>query len=182
MLTEQQATILRDGFSEVISKFWNYYEETLPEELKGLPSGSPEKEKLYNKAVSFNNYLCEQRDAINLNMALAREQDIGEVGVLTESVNTPHPPRNDVFDAWGNYQTLFQSKNVVSLYKNIMGEFLTLIDATFPDKEQREAQKSIVRRMLSQHKETLLKWVFDTRLNGTEFKPTATFSGQTFPF
>ncbi len=160
MLTHEESTILRDTFTNIITKYW---EKVVPNNVQG---DSEE----HKKAVDFNNYLCEVRDKL--------QDQLGG--------GSPNPDKTDLFpeiyDPNGNYESIIQSRDIVSLYKNLLGEYLTLVDATFSDREQREAQKSVIRRMIDKHRGTLLHWIFASKLKGNEFVPGATISGATFPF
>ena len=55
---------------------------------------------------------------------------------------------------WNGYEIVYH-KDLSNMIKNIEGVMLTIIDASCPDKEQREAVKSLVRNGIWKERERL---------------------------
>lgn len=75
------------------------------------------------------------------------------------------------FDRYENYTATVVSLDLTELFRHIEGKMLTIVDASFPDKDQREAVKSLVRVSLwGNTYEEVQKSLF-CRQNGDKNKP-----------
>lgn len=60
---------------------------------------------------------------------------------------------------YGNHKGVVESRNFTALFNHILGEMLTIADASFTDQEQRNAVKEMMKRTIWSNYEPLQEWL-----------------------
>jgi hypothetical protein len=76
--------------------------------------------------------------------------------VIEMSKTIPVQPSNV---RYGNHKGVVESKDFTALFNHILGEMLTIADASFTDKEQRTAVKEMIKRTIWSNYEPLQVWL-----------------------
>lgn len=79
------------------------------------------------------------------------------------------------YDRYENYKAEIESKQFTALFNHFLGKMLTFIDASVSDKEQREAQKQIIKQMIWEDYEPLQKWLFWKQFEDKDNTPLNVF-------
>lgn len=66
------------------------------------------------------------------------------------------------YNQFENYEAIITSRQFTNLFNHIVGKLLTLADATFIDKDQREAFKSLIKTNIWEINDPLQKWMYET--------------------
>lgn len=103
--------------------------------------------------------------------------------MIGNNVNGPvEVNEKSIFDRWSNYVGEIDSTEFTSLFNHLQGQMLTIADAMFTDKTQREAAKSIIKRTIWDNYEELQRWLFRQMQDKNSPKGTGRAPANVFPF
>lgn len=78
-----------------------------------------------------------------------------------KKVGTSDIPQEKTFDRYDNYKCQITSEEFTRLFNHLTGQILTLIEASTPDKTQRESLKQIAKERIWSNYEEIQHWMYN---------------------
>lgn len=75
-----------------------------------------------------------------------------------------------VFNRYDNYECKVESKQITALFNQMVGQMLTIIEASISDPLQRTALKSVVKDKLWSNYEEIQNWMYNEQFHSEDHK------------